>query len=80
MTDSPTAPAPDTVPLLRLPEGTRVRYTYTAPEGQVTIQGVKGRPVGDPRLGNQGYMLVADDGTEIPVSRYAAVEVVPRPT
>lgn len=67
--------APELVPLIPLPEGTRVRYTYPAGGSSVTVVGRKGRPINPGQ--SAGFELLGEAGEVVArISRYARVEVL----
>ena len=70
-----TTTTPTLVELIPLPQGTKIRYTLTLPEGTVTVTGYKGEAI-NPGY-NAGWQILDDDGDVIAlISRYARVEVV----
>lgn len=63
-------------PLIPLPDGTRVRYSYIYRDEEVVIEGRKAERV-NPGL-NAGFRIRDDDGEPVgTISRYARVEVLP---
>lgn len=59
----------------------RIRYEFPSESGVTVIEGSKGCALGgdDPvmmQLGNRGFWITLDDGSRVPISRYARVEVL----
>ena len=70
--------------IIVVPIGTRIQYSYADIDGTTTITGNVGHPIHRDdesralamQLGNQGFWITLDDGSRVPISRYAMVEVL----
>jgi hypothetical protein len=70
--------------IIVVPIGTRIQYEFPGVDGLVTLVGVKSHAIHTDdesvalamQLGNQGYYIITDAGEEVPISRYAMVEVL----